>query len=277
MARTDPRPSMRRGAYVDCPECRKRHWCPPSKLARGNCCSIACRDAHARRTRYNDAAQLKRCVHCEQWKPFGEFGVSRGKRSARRNPLQAYCNGCAHEINRQWRAIHRPAKAKATLTEAQRLQRKLMHNKRRAHMHRAAGVMPSPSELERLCCEQDWRCVYCGHLLVERHLDHIVPVTKGGTNAIDNLQWLCPACNMRKGVLSDAEFAGRVGRMGRTSSVAAEFDVGEFCGAMERGDYRGALEVVGKTGIHGDRSAWRLRKLTELDALADTIRRLEVP
>lgn len=33
----------------------------------------------------------------------------------------------------------------------------------------------------------------------------------------------------------------------------------------------------GQTGIHGDRSAWRMRKLTELDALADTIRRLTCP
>jgi len=32
---------------------------------------------------------------------------------------------------------------------------------------------------------------------------------------------------------------------------------------------------VGRTGIHGDRSAWRLRKLDELGALADTIRKLE--
>lgn len=30
----------------------------------------------------------------------------------------------------------------------------------------------------------------------------------------------------------------------------------------------------GKTGWHGDRSAWRLRKVDEMDALADTIRRL---
>jgi hypothetical protein len=30
----------------------------------------------------------------------------------------------------------------------------------------------------------------------------------------------------------------------------------------------------GQTGIHGDRSAWKLRKMSELDALADTIRRL---
>lgn len=31
----------------------------------------------------------------------------------------------------------------------------------------------------------------------------------------------------------------------------------------------------GPGGIHGDRSLWRIRKMTELDALADTIRRLE--
>lgn len=31
----------------------------------------------------------------------------------------------------------------------------------------------------------------------------------------------------------------------------------------------------GRSGIHGDRSEMRLRKLTELDLLADTIRRLE--
>lgn len=32
----------------------------------------------------------------------------------------------------------------------------------------------------------------------------------------------------------------------------------------------------GPQGIHGDRSVWRLRKLDELDALADTIRKLEM-
>ena len=31
---------------------------------------------------------------------------------------------------------------------------------------------------------------------------------------------------------------------------------------------------VGKHGIHGDKSAWRLRKLTELDGIADTIERI---
>jgi hypothetical protein len=32
---------------------------------------------------------------------------------------------------------------------------------------------------------------------------------------------------------------------------------------------------VGKTGIHGDRSAWRLRNIDEYTVLADTILKLE--
>lgn len=32
---------------------------------------------------------------------------------------------------------------------------------------------------------------------------------------------------------------------------------------------------AGNTGIHGDRSAWLVRKLTEYDVLADTIMKLE--
>lgn len=49
-------------------------------------------------------------------------------------------------------------------------------------------------KLERL----DYKCQICGTR--ERiTIDHIIPLTKGGTNHIDNLQPLCHSCNSSKG------------------------------------------------------------------------------
>lgn len=48
-----------------------------------------------------------------------------------------------------------------------------------------------------LCANYDWGCVCCGE---ERPLtpDHIIPLSQGGSNAIENIQPLCLACNIIK-------------------------------------------------------------------------------
>ena len=50
-----------------------------------------------------------------------------------------------------------------------------------------------------------YRCVYCQADLtqVTFAIDHRVPVTRGGTNAIENLQATCKTCNARKKDFSD--------------------------------------------------------------------------
>lgn len=49
----------------------------------------------------------------------------------------------------------------------------------------------------------DFRCVYCHRSIneVELEVDHVLPVCRGGTNALSNLQTLCVDCNRRKGAL----------------------------------------------------------------------------
>ncbi|KEZ78338.1 HNH endonuclease [Salinisphaera hydrothermalis C41B8] len=96
-----------------------------------------------------------------------------------------------------------------------------------------------------MCCHQDWRCTYCGHHLTSRHLDHVVPVSRGGTNNIENLQWLCPTCNLRKGTISSEKFISRNGAFGRKSDpIPDSFDLEAFVSAAEAGDISGALDII---------------------------------
>jgi 5-methylcytosine-specific restriction protein A len=47
----------------------------------------------------------------------------------------------------------------------------------------------------------DWYCVACaaaGRVSYATEVDHIVPRTRGGADALENLQGLCRACHARK-------------------------------------------------------------------------------
>jgi 5-methylcytosine-specific restriction endonuclease McrA len=59
------------------------------------------------------------------------------------------------------------------------------------------------------CIElQQWQCALCGATLEPERseIDHRLPRSKGGSEAADNLQWLCTTCNRAKGVMSNGEF-----------------------------------------------------------------------
>ena len=48
--------------------------------------------------------------------------------------------------------------------------------------------------------KDDYTCIECGATKDERtlHVDHITPVSQGGTDELDNLQTLCEKCNIAK-------------------------------------------------------------------------------
>lgn len=53
---------------------------------------------------------------------------------------------------------------------------------------------------EKALMNQNWQCALCATKisLDTSHADHIKPYSKGGKTTIDNLQMLCPNCNLRK-------------------------------------------------------------------------------
>lgn len=70
-------------------------------------------------------------------------------------------------------------------------------NHRRRLYEQNAGGNFTPEEWRALCDRFDNRCVRCGSP-GPLTIDHVIPVSRGGANSIDNLQPLCGPCNSSK-------------------------------------------------------------------------------
>ena len=78
--------------------------------------------------------------------------------------------------------------------------RKLFLNARRRARKRNAEGSHTYGEWERLKAQYNWTCPACGRSEPEIKLteDHIVPLSRGGSDNIENIQPLCRSCNSKK-------------------------------------------------------------------------------
>lgn len=92
--------------------------------------------------------------------------------------------------------------------------KRAVENRRRARQY-AAGGNYTAVDIAELFKHQRGRCAYCPALLTKknRHIDHIQPVARAGTNDRSNLQLLCQPCNSSKGARDPIVFAQSIGRL----------------------------------------------------------------
>jgi 5-methylcytosine-specific restriction endonuclease McrA len=90
--------------------------------------------------------------------------------------------------------------------EAKELHHARTH-RRRAHERAAEGHFTA-QDIQNLLKGQRGKCAECKKKLEKYHIDHIIPLTRGGSNWPHNLQLLCPPCNLSKGNKLPHEFDG---------------------------------------------------------------------
>jgi len=94
--------------------------------------------------------------------------------------------------------------------ERVRAYRKKYPNKVKEFAHtrkgRKFGRLPNGT-VKKIGDNQKWKCIVCKCNIKDKyHMDHIQPLAKGGLHTPDNIQLLCPSCNVRKSAKDPLQF-----------------------------------------------------------------------
>lgn len=101
-----------------------------------------------------------------------------------------------HESQQRWRDANR-AYIKAVY-ENNKDRWRIYQATRRA-LIKAAGGTHSTDQIDAMFVRQKGKCPWCKvSLKAGYHIDHHMPLARGGTNDISNIQLLCADCNRRK-------------------------------------------------------------------------------
>lgn len=97
------------------------------------------------------------------------------------------------------------------LTDEERKEMKAAARRNRRARERNAKGQLSRNIRKALYAAQKGRCPVCKEALAmggvkKCHIDHVVPLAAGGTHTDDNVQLICPGCNVSKGAKDPLEF-----------------------------------------------------------------------
>ena len=185
-------------------------WCKP--------CMQKTKREHQRANRdeYNAYQRQYREGRGEQWQEYSRRAYAKHGEKIRAGVKKYYrevYSEKAKENARRWnkqnpekvKAAHRKhyeshreekaAYARAWC-QANREKRQAYYNNYRARKENNGGSFTT-KEWEELCAKYDYRCVCCGEQK-PLTVDHIMPVSKGGSSDISNIQPLCKSCNSSK-------------------------------------------------------------------------------
>lgn len=174
-----------------------------------------------------DGNECKECSRCNRVLPLSDYH----KDNSKWDGLHGFCKDCTKRINHNTYKkdpTKRYEQVKANMiktgayfeyhqynpkyysSESSRLKKRARDMQRRALKQQADNECKITDDIIRQIIEKyDGKCAYCGCECVDDyHIDHKLPLSKGGGNEFDNLALSCPHCNLSKHNKTDVEFHG---------------------------------------------------------------------
>lgn len=186
---------------------------PPLKVC-NKCGESKPLDAFSKTTR-TACGVRGRCKACYNAEGAAYRDADRVAFNARQRQWRADHPERAREIRRRWSSTHTEAvntiagrykeRHSETIKTYQHgyqqanpgLYNALWHKRRAKQL--GNGGSHTEAEWEALKVQFGGRCLFCGRTNRPLTKDHVLPITQGGTDGIDNLQPLCQPCNSAKG------------------------------------------------------------------------------
>ena len=130
----------------------------------------------------------KCCSKCGERKPVDRehYGSMKGGRY-----VKAECRECVRANTRRHYQKN-PEKLKARVAKS--------------NSYRNIKCWKGSTQLATLLEKQKGKCGYCGKQMSSPTVDHKIPVSRGGTDALENLIAACKPCNSRKRDKTDQEY-----------------------------------------------------------------------
>lgn len=164
----------------------------------GKYCSRQCSSLGVARERFGDPPERKVCPRCKTEYPATTEYFHRHKST--RTGLRSVCKTCERLVSLKYRNEHletstvNSRKWKAANPDKVSIHNRVMNAKRR----RAPGKF-TKADIQRIYQAQRGKCYYCGVSVGDDyHVDHVISLSRGGTNWPDNLVIACPTCNIHK-------------------------------------------------------------------------------
>ena len=187
----------------------------PQKGATGNLCPWCrkCKAEHESERRRKSGVPKKiftsvddthkTCACCMDRKPFSEFSPSKRGTAG----LSSYCKPCNRKkFYDKEKGRKSSARYRIRHKERWRASHRLHQFKRRSNVSTTNDGTVTDSVLRDLYSKEI--CTYCNRKTPEdkRTIDHVIPLSRGGTHSASNLTMACLSCNCSKGAKTAEEF-----------------------------------------------------------------------